>query len=174
VAGVVTLSNDGPGDVFYVVQAEGVPTTGTAEEGDHGLAVRQTWLDLAGDPLDVTKLRQGDLIVVKLTVDTGGAELDNVVIEDLLPAGLEIENPSLATAQTVPWIKEKTDWCLQRELRDDRFLLFSGYLSGSSSFYYAARAVSPGRFVVPALSASAMYAPGVRSVHGGGTVEIQP
>ena len=74
----------------------------------------------------------------------------------------------------MPWIKEKTDWCQHRELRDDRFLLFSGPVSGARSFYYAARAVSPGRYRLPAVSASAMYAPGIRSVHGQSEMEVTP
>ena len=172
--GTLTLSNDGPGDVYYLALSEGVPVTGRVPDVDQGLAVRREWLTLAGDAQPLAGLHQGDLVVVKLSVDAQGTDVENLVIEDLLPAGLEIENPALATAQVVPWIKEKTDWCVHRELRDDRFLLFSGAFDGTRAFYYAARVVTPGRFIVPPVTASAMYAPARRSSHGGGEIEVLP
>ena len=173
-AGPLTLSNQGPGEVYYLVQAEGVPATGTVPAQDDGLLVRREWLNMDGDPQPLDGLRPGDLVVVRLTVDAQGGDVENVVIEDLLPAGLEMENPALATAQVVPWIAEKTDWCTHRDLRDDRLLLFSGAFKGTRAFYYAARVVTPGRFVLPPVTASAMYAPARRSSHGAGLMEVQP
>jgi uncharacterized protein YfaS (alpha-2-macroglobulin family) len=46
--------------------------------------------------------------VVRLTVDTKGRLLDQLVIEDLLPAGWEIENPNLATSQQFGWLRSGT------------------------------------------------------------------
>jgi uncharacterized protein YfaS (alpha-2-macroglobulin family) len=43
-------------------------------------------------------------------------------------------------------------------------LLFTKPVSGTSTFYYLARAVTPGRFTVPPISAECMYDPEVRSV----------
>jgi uncharacterized protein YfaS (alpha-2-macroglobulin family) len=173
-AGVLTLSNQGPGEVYYLAQAEGVPATGAVPALDQGLLVRRAWLNLAGEPQPLNGLQPGDLVVVRLTVDAQGADVENVVIEDLLPAGLEIENPAFATSQIVPWIAEKTDWCTHRDLRDDRLLLFSGAFNGTRAFYYAARVVTPGRFVLPPVTASAMYTPARRSSHGAGIIEVQP
>ena len=173
-AGPLTLSNQGPGEVYYLVQAEGVPATGTVPAQDEGLLVRRAWLNLEGDPQPLNGLRPGDLVVVRLSVDAQGADVENVVIEDLLPAGLEIENPAFATSQIVPWIAEKTDWCTHRDLRDDRLLLFSGAFNGTRAFYYAARVVTPGRFALPPVTASAMYTPARRSSHGADIIEVQP
>ena len=172
--GAVTLRNDGPGLLFYASRAEGVPLDGAQPEEDAGLKVRREWLDLNGATWGARAVAQGDLIVVRITVDTLGRELDNLVIEELLPAGLEIENPNLATAALVPWLKEKSDWCIHRDLRDDRLVLFTGPVVGQRAFYYAARAVTSGRFVLPAVSGSCMYDPEIRSVHGRGTLEIKP
>ena len=172
--GAVTIRNDGPGKLFYSFRAEGVPQDGAQVEEDAGLKVRRDWLDLNGEEWGGQAVKQGDLIVVRITVDTLGRELENLVIEELLPAGLEIENPNLATAALVPWLKEKSDWCIHRDLRDDRLLLFAGPVAGERHFYYAARVVTPGRFVQPAVSASCMYDPEIRSVHGRGMLEIKP
>jgi len=172
--GAVQIRNEGPGPLYYAFRTEGVPVSGKQREEDAGLKVRRDWLDLEGKPLSPGALSQGDLVIVRITLDTLGRELDNLVIEDLLPAGLEIENAHLATAQVVPWVKEKTDWCLACDPRDDRLLLFTGAVAGERLFYYAARAVTPGKFTVPALTASCMYAPEIRSLSGRGEMEIIP
>ena len=172
--GAVQIRNDGPGALYYAFRAEGVPTDGAQKEEDAGVKIRREWLGLDAGAVDPTTLKQGDLVIVRLTLDTLGRELDNVVIEDLLPAGLEIENANLATAQIVPWAKEKTDWCLARDERDDRLLLFTGNVSGERMFYYTARVVTLGRFTVPAVTASCMYDPEIRSLSGRTKVEIKP
>ncbi|MCX6998663.1 MAG: hypothetical protein NTV49_16675, partial [Kiritimatiellaeota bacterium] len=172
--GAAQLRNDGPGSLYYAFRAEGVPADGAQKEEDAGLQVRREWLDLDGNPLASGALAQGELVIVRITLDTLGRDLVNIVIEDLLPAGLEIENASLATAQVVPWVKEKTDWCVARDQRDDRLLLFTGSINGKRTFYYAARVVTPGTFTVPAITASCMYDPEIRSLSGRGKVEIKP
>ncbi len=168
------VRNDGPADAYYSVRWEGVPAAGKAEEGDWGLKIRREVFNLQGEPISATTLRQGDLIVVRLTVEPDGRETDNVAIEELLPAGLEIENPALATSQQTPWIKNETAWCRHRDIRDDRLILFTGPMSERGVYHYAARAVTPGVFVWPAASAAAMYDPGIRSVRGATTVEVCP
>lgn len=166
------LVNRGPGACWYTVRLEGVPRAGAEKPVDAGLAVRREFFDQEGRSLDVSRLQQGALIVVKLTLDTRGESLDNLVIEDLLPAGWEIENPALATAKVLPWVEAKTDWCIHRELRDDRVLLFTHTVSGKAVYFYTARAVTPGLFTMPPIRAEAMYRPEIHSVNGGGRVDV--
>ena len=171
--GAVTVVNDGPGPLYFSSRIEGVPLE-AAPEADAGLRVRREFYDMNGTQLDATALTQGDLVVVKLTVDTLNRNLDNIAIEELLPAGWEIENPSLSTSQQLPWIKEKSDWCLHRDIRDDRLILFTGGISGANVFYYAARAVTPGHFIYPPVTAACMYDPEIRSVSGRAQIEVKP
>lgn len=173
--GPCVVRNEGPGDVYVLAQSEGVPASGLEKEVDAGLRVAREWLDLEGAPLPDRTLSQGDLVVVRLTVDTLGEPLSDIVIEDLLPAGLEIENPALAVSQQRPaWLKDKMDWCAAQSARDDRMLVFSGAASGPHHFHYLARAVTPGRFVLPPVTASGMYEPGRRSVRGAGELVVKP
>lgn len=167
------LENRGPGTMYAVVRFEGV-SDAVEPDVDRGLSVRRDYLDINGQPLDVAALEQGALVIVRLAVDTGGRALDQIAVEELLPAGWEIENPNLATAQQFSWITEKSDWCRARELRDDRMLLFTGALQGRRSFYYAARAVTPGLYVYPPVTAACMYEPEIRSVQGGREVSVTP
>jgi uncharacterized protein YfaS (alpha-2-macroglobulin family) len=128
----------------------------------------------AGQPVDPSTLKQGDLVVVRITVDPLGRELDQLVVEDLLPAGWEIENPNLMTASTPTWLKAQAEPARYRDARDDRMLFFTGAVRFKSVFHYAARAVTPGVFHHPPLTVSGMYEPEIRSVSGGGEVRVTP
>jgi uncharacterized protein YfaS (alpha-2-macroglobulin family) len=167
--GIITLTNQGPGNLFYSFQAEGVPIDlpeyyKKLTAKNRGMSVEREWLDDEGNPIDITKVKQNDLVVARITLNPNGHSYDNIAIEDLLPAGLEIENPNLDTAQNLPWLKDKFDWCARRDIRDDRVLLFTRPVSGPSVFCYLARAVTPGKYIVPPVSAECMYEPEVRSV----------
>ena len=113
-------------------------------------------------------------MVVRLTVDPLGNRLDQLVIEDLLPAGLEIENPNFAASQQVPWLKQKEENDRYRDARDDRMLIFTGSINQKTQFHYAVRAVTPGVYVLPSVVVSGMYEPEIRGVGDGGEVHIVP
>ena len=119
-------------------------------------------------------LQRGDVVIVRLTLDPLGQERKDVVIDELVPACLEIENARLATTGGLTWIKDdEAEWVLHREVRDDRLLLFSRELSEKVVFHYAARVVSSGVFVVPPVSAAAMYDPATFSRNGLGRVTVK-
>ncbi|WP_288429832.1 alpha-2-macroglobulin [uncultured Spirosoma sp.] len=170
----LTLSAQGNGPVFYFGQQEGVPADGRVQATDNGLRIRRTLLDRNGKP--VTELRQNELVIVRLTVvSTSAPIIDNVVITDLLPAGLEIENPRLTDTRDLPWLN-KNELATQPDhidLRDDRLNLFTTVTSTERSFYYQARAVTKGRFSQGSVSADAMYDPTLRSYRQSGSVRIR-
>ena len=175
--GGISITNNGPGTFLYSLRAEGVPDKPAEyynqQEGkNEGLIVGRTWLDDKGDPIDVTQLKQNDLVVAKITLNPNGNTYDNIAIEDLLPAGLEIENPNLDTAQSLPWLTGNFAWCFHRDIRDDRLLLFTRPVHNKCEFYYVARAVTPGKFIIPPVTAECMYKPEVRSVNDQGVMII--
>ncbi len=172
-AGALTIANQGPGPLYYWSRFSGV-STDPEPDCDRGVAVRRTFLDGAGRACDPQTLKQGDLVVVRIAVDTLGRTLDHLVIEDLLPAGWEIENPNLATARVFAWLTAAAEPARYRDARDDRMLFFTGPMSGIQYFHYAARAVTPGTYRHPPVTVSGMYAPDIRSVSGGGEVCVTP
>lgn len=172
--GTVYLRNAGPGPLHVARRVSHVPSEARDEMADSGLVVRRQWLGADGAPVDPAKLKRGDLVIVSLTLDTLGRPLQDVVVEELLPAGLEIESARLERSCAQPWLQaDEADWVLHREARDDRLLLFSKRISGTCAFHYAARAVSPGEFVVPPIAASAMYDPDTFSRWGLGRVTVK-
>ena len=114
-----------------------------------------------GNP--IKSLRHGELAFVRITADSPEV-VENIVISDILPAGLEIEDDALATRMDASGripksILPKNRQAFDRtEKRDDRFLVF-GTLYESAYAIYTVRAVTPGKFTVPVLHGEAMYDP---------------
>jgi len=173
-AGPVSLKASGNGVAWFYWEAEGVPESGFQEAEDKYLQVRRSFLTRNGGNISSNTFRQNDLIVVRLTVKTlGGVKADNVVITDLLPAGLEIENPRINAARDMDWIKDanKPDYF---DVRDDRISFYTDLNSNQSekTFYYLVRAVTRGTFKLGHASADAMYLPEYRSYNGAGIIRV--
>ncbi len=171
--GAATVKNDGPGKLYLWAQFEGVSSEPEPEQSEN-VSIQREFLDGAGNVLDVAELPQGELIVVRLAVDPKGRRLDQLVIEDLLPAGWEIENPNLATSQQFGWLREKNEGDRHREARDDRMLIFTGAIQDRATFHYAVRATTPGTYALPPTTVSGMYEPEIRGVGVGGQVRVVP
>lgn len=151
-------------------------------DASSGITLRRRYLNERGEPLRNDTVHSGDLVKVELTIQ-GTTELDNVVIEDLLPAGLEIENPRLVTqapaaelAKAAKRSNEPATFEPRRiDMRDDRLILMGDLPAGAFTYTYAARAVAPGTFVVPPVRAECMYDIGTAAVAGGGrTLNVVP
>jgi len=119
---------------------------------------------------DPTTLKQGDVMVVDITL-SADQNYKNVVLVDLLPAGFEVENPRLASSDTSD-LSEKDMVDPQKiDIRDDRILVFTDVADGAH-YRYVVRAVTQGKFKLPAVSAECMYDPSITSVNGAGEITI--
>ncbi|MDR6193636.1 alpha-2-macroglobulin [Siphonobacter sp. SORGH_AS_0500] len=168
----LTLATSGKGSLYYFAQAEGLSQGNTVPLGDQILEVRKQYLDRSGQPI-TRNLRQNELIVVRVTVRTqNGLPVENVVITDMLPAGLEIENPRITPERDLSWIKGQS-YPEHFDLRDDRIHYFVSVSGKSQTYYYLARAVSKGKFTAGPVSADAMYNGEYRSYSGGGIVTVE-
>ena len=166
----ITLEVTGVGNAYYYWTSAGVPASGKVEERDSGLEARRSFLNSAGKPIDLTKLRQGDVVVVDISLESA-LNCKNVVLVDLLPAGLEVENPRLVASDTSD-LSEKDMIDPQKiDIRDDRILVFTD-VANLAHYRYVARAVTPGRFKLPAVNAECMYDPSIVSVNGAGEIVI--
>lgn len=175
-AGPVAIRSDGRGDVHVVATYRGLLADDATREYDRQLVVGRRWLDRDGEPLDVAKLRVGDLVMTEIEVSAPALSaqeaLANVAIVDALPGGLEVENPRLATS--VPWSGDTTDAADRVEFRDDRVIVFASVSAKPHVFRYALRAVTAGDFALPPVQASCMYDPSFASIHGAGHVRVMP
>lgn len=168
------LKNTGTKPLFRTVSVSGVPTA--PEPGEEaGIHVERKVFQTNGEPADLAHLKQHDTVVVVLEgklVDNDGSPRQ-LLLADLLPAGLELENTRLADSsdlRDLAWLGDLSH-PTHTEFRDDRYVATfdsnsvddNGETSDSFRTAYIARAVTPGRFVMPGVQVEDMYDP---QVHG--------
>jgi uncharacterized protein YfaS (alpha-2-macroglobulin family) len=159
----------------------GVPLSPPKDQ-EHGLKIHRRYLTVDNHEL-TGSVRSGDLVRVEVTIEAPPGQ-DNLVIDDLLPAGLEIENPRLETAAKdhgEPILDSADnpkipDFGFTRlDVQDDRVVI-SGTMPNAwkARCTYLARAVTPGVYSVPPVHVEAMYDLNVNALSGRGTLAVLP
>jgi alpha-2-macroglobulin len=161
-----------------------------------GLVVER-WIERFSDGQAVDDVAEGELVRVRLRIRAEFAR-EFVALEDWLPAGLEVVDPSLRISSTGAALidRRSADAARQsdeeaadeaegaasrwygpweyRELRDDKVRWFARQLTpGSHTVSYLARATSAGRFVRAPAHAEEMYNPGVNGRSEGGWFSVR-
>jgi len=169
----VKIRIDGQGPCYFYWYFSGIRKGAYFEEYDKGLKVDRVYLDRWGYPLDYQKINQSDIVVAKITMTAVVDNLENVIVTDMLPAGLEIENPRLGSRNVISWIGNKSIVPDYMDIRDDRLNIYLNLPKGKTvEFYYLLRAVTTGRFVLPPVKGEAMYDPFKSSVSNSGQVRV--
>ena len=169
----ITIQTSGEGDLYYFWEKEGISLKGDYVQEDKNIRVRRTYLDKQGNEIK-GKVKQNQLVVVRIeVVSTSVDVIENVVITDMLPAGLEIENPRLGGEQQFDWIKNASS-PEHFDFRDDRVNIFTDVRKNKTQYYYyQTRAVSEGTYKVGLISADAMYDASYHSYHGVGSLVVE-
>src|SRR4030095_16987529 len=141
--GKLKIETKGTGKLFYFWEMEGLSSDGSFREEDSYLQVRKSFFNRFGQPIkDLKQIHQNDLSVVRISLANLQRNLvENIVISDLLPAGIEIENPRVAAVPELPWIKDNAI-ADHFDIRDDLIHFFTEISDKPKNFYYLARAVS--------------------------------
>ena len=170
----VQIMVEGEGTCFYYWQASGVPTDNAPKEFTRGIDITREYLDANGNAIDLQNINLGDQIICHIKARSIDRFLQNVVINDLLPAGLEIENPRLRTTPMLSWIPQPGKDIDYQDIRDDRLLLFSNLNTKKPvEFYYSLRAISSGEFKIPPIAAECMYNPVIAGASSSGFMIIK-
>ncbi|MDX3928309.1 MAG: alpha-2-macroglobulin family protein [Shinella sp.] len=131
--------------------------------GGDGFSIERSYYTLDGKEANVSEARQNERYVAVLKVTENNDWPSRVLITDLLPAGFEIDNPSLvnsAQLSNFEWIGEVE--AAHTEFRNDRFVAAFDRQQGDSrdiTLAYVVRAVTPGTYDHPAASVEDMYRP---------------
>jgi uncharacterized protein YfaS (alpha-2-macroglobulin family) len=183
----LVLSKEGPGRLYYRVGLRYAPQDLALGALDRGFTIERRYegadraSDVRRDADGTWRIRAGARVRVQLTL-VAEARRYHVALVDPLPAGLEAQNPALATTGSLPdaggsaaeigapglgaprgvghrswWART---WFDHQNLRDDRVEAFAALLwDGVYGYRYVARATTPGAFVVPPPRAEEMYSP---------------
>jgi uncharacterized protein YfaS (alpha-2-macroglobulin family) len=177
------IANRGPREIWATTTVTGVPAA-PLPAANRRLTIRRSHFALDGTPADLTRLRQNERVVVWIEVG-GLTELDrsanaDLVIADLLPAGLEIEAPlrrvDAEGATRFPFLGTLTRFAAV-EARDDRFVAAARGRDLDElalRIGYVARAITPGSYVLPAAQAEDMYRPEIFARSAAGRVVVAP
>lgn len=161
-----------PGAAFFSLLTRGVPEDDAFRPRAAGLEIERTYLTRAGAELDPGRLTQGDLVVIRTRARSVSGPVENVVLANLLPSCLEVENPRLESTESLSWAAEVGRTPDHLDLRDDRILIFTDLPANAWQTYYTlARAVSPGSFRLPPAHVEAMYNPALQATGPRGTME---
>jgi alpha-2-macroglobulin len=128
-----------------------------------GFTIERSYYDLNGEPVNISDAKQNERYVVVLKVAQDKPLPTQLLITDLLPAGLEIDNPALvgsASLANFDWIGDTQ--AAHLEFRNDRFVAALDSTrqdNGEMVLAYVVRAVTPGTYDHPAATVEDMYRP---------------
>jgi alpha-2-macroglobulin len=166
----IALKNEGSTPLYVDVTGQGYPTKPLAPSSDR-IAVERAMFTTDGKPVTARQFTTGEMFIVRLRVKATQSIKDGLVV-DRIPAGFEIENLNLSQGPqagefTVEGVNvaqaNANERIVHTEYRDDRFVA-AARLGGQMDLFYLVRAVTPGRYVVPATFAEDMYRPEIRGV----------
>ncbi|MDK3071518.1 alpha-2-macroglobulin family protein [Sedimentitalea sp. JM2-8] len=150
--------------VDVTLTTTGVPETPPAAGGT-GYAITRSLYTMDGTRIERPDLAVGDRFVTVLQVTAFERSGARLMVNDPLPAGVEIDNPSLLRSgdiRALDWLKPSE--AEHVEFRSDRFLAAVDMRAGAPvTLAYVARAVTPGGFHHPAASVEDMYRPAFRA-----------
>jgi alpha-2-macroglobulin len=171
----VEIVNRSDGDVQAVITVTGVPVA-PLPAGGEGFAIERSYYTLDGMPVEIATAGQNERFVVVIRVTEENEWPSRILVTDLLPAGLEIDNPRLVgSADLGGRMAARDRRCrpygvprrpLRRRAEPHR------KRRAQLSLAYVVRAVSPGRYAHPAAFVEDMYRPHLEARTAAGTIEI--
>ncbi len=158
--------------LYVSTDVAGVPRSAPAPDNRH-VWIKRRFYTLDGKPWEPGPLKEGDSLIVGLSLDAREAMPDALLV-DLLPGGLEIENFNLTDAKqwadvvvngiTLTDRAQAAD-VRHEEFRDDRYVAALNLGKGQTAqVFYLVRAVSPGTYRVPPPQVADMYKPEMRGI----------
>ena len=161
----VRLNPSGDLPMYVGTDIAGVPTQAPAAD-DHFVSVRRAFYTLDGKAWTPAPLKEGDALIVGLTIEAR-QQMPDALVTDLLPGGLEIENFNLTDAKQWAGVvidgitlsdRAQAAEVRHEEFRDDRYVAALKLDQGQTAHvFYLVRAVSPGNYLVPPPLVEDMY-----------------
>ncbi|MDE1156700.1 MAG: alpha-2-macroglobulin family protein [Neorhizobium sp.] len=171
----LTIRNDGADPLQAAITTIAAPAMPLSAGGD-GFAIVRSYYTMDGEEVNASEVQQNQRYVVVLKVTETNAWPSRIVVTDLLPAGFEIDNPSIVNSANLAnfdWLDEATP--AHTEFRNDRFVAAFDRTASDNreiSLAYVVRAVTPGVYDVPAAQVDDMYRPQFFARTAAGRMEV--
>lgn len=154
-------------------------------EDQRQVSLSRQFYTLEGKPVKDRPLQVGELLLGYLTLKST-SYIDNGLLIDLLPAGLELENTNLMHSANLEdfeidgikmqeALKQEADKLKHQEFRDDRLVAALRLPANQlTRLFYLIRVVTPGIYTLPSPYFEDMYRPTIRAFgKGGGTLQVE-
>ncbi|WP_295385879.1 alpha-2-macroglobulin family protein [uncultured Thiodictyon sp.] len=175
-AAPVVIRNLGSKPVDGMVGVLGVPRV-APPAGGNGYVIERAYYDLDGRRVELTAVPQGSRVLAVITVRADAKGAARLIVDDPLPAGLEIDNPNLmrsANVARVPGL-DLLAAPAHQEFRSDRFVAAVDRSADDPLEFqlgYLLRAVTPGTYAQPPAAVEDMYDPSRRAWTDAGTATV--
>ncbi len=172
----LTIRNDSGAPLSAAITTVAAPAQPLTAGGD-GFAIARSYYSLDGEEANVSEAEQNTRYVVVLKITESNAWPSRIVVTDLLPAGFEIDNPSMVNSASLgnfDWLEEVQP--AHTEFQNDRFVAAFNRSAGDNreiTLAYAVRAVTPGVYDHPAAQVEDMYRPQFSARTASGKMEVR-
>lgn len=162
----VTLERTGRGRLYYSV----------------ALAYEDSAVDTVARGLSLQRqlrsadasLHAGEVVALDIVV-RNAVPLRQIAVDVPLPGGMDAIDIDLTSPAALPVHGARSPWFTHQELHPQRALLFADSLpAGQHHHTVFLRALVPGRYVLPAAHAEAMYAPDINGRTDTAQIRIEP
>jgi hypothetical protein len=150
----VSISNKKANIIYVTISQQGKLPLGDELTEQRNLSVKTQFLDGDGERLDISQLRQGSEINMKVSVtNTSNDYVDNVALTQILPSGWEIVNTSFTELGG-----GASGTARYTDIRDDRVnFYFDLQRKKTRTFTLKLNASYLGTYYLPGTQAEAMY-----------------
>ncbi len=174
--GSVQISNKGSNVLYVRVINEGQPfsnQTIPVVNNPNILQVSVNYTTTEGQPVDITKIKQGTDFVAKVIVNNPGVRgsYANMALSQIFPSGWEILNTRLYNTEGA-FKSSPSDYM---DIRDDRVYYYFDINQGETLTYYVQlNAAYPGKYYWPGVYCEAMYDHTISGGVSGKWIEVIP
>lgn len=166
----ISLANNGDNPVFVKIIRTGIPLEGTEENISRNIKMSVTYTDLDGNPISISKLKQGTNFKANVSVTNPGlkGEYNELALTQIFPSGWEIINTRLDGSGE----NSKAEYM---DIRDDRVMHYFDLKPNKQvSFSVLLNASYQGSYYLPSVSVGAMYDNTIFSSKPGKWVSVVP
>lgn len=169
----ITIQNQSADPLNVRLVTTGKPLRGVTNEIQNNLKLTVKYVDKSGNPVDVSRLTQGQDFIAKVTVTNPGTyttQLDEMALTYLFPSGWEIANQRMDNF-TGSFKNSSTRY---QDIRDDRVHTFFNMGRGDWTYHFVMTATYAGQYWLPDITCEAMYSHKVQARIPGRWVEVVP
>ena len=173
------LENLGSQPLWMTTTVEGTPRQ-TPTSADNQFHIERQVYTLDGNEADLSQLSPGEMLVVIIRGKAVDQDSHPALIMDLLPAGLEAENPRLSNGFSSDDFSWMPDLSTPRyvDLLDDRYVAAVDVLRGKKprhfTLAYMARVRVAGSYLWPGTEVEDMYRPFYRARSKAQSITVKP